>query len=187
MCRHATFALPAEPGSASAARAAMRWCFVDWQLEALVGDMEVAVTELVTNALRHARTPLEVSLSSESRMVEAAVFDGSPVFPTPRPRRVDLDADIAEALAVERELGLVLEDNDPRWDVGAAGPVTGGRGLLLVAALAAEWGVSPLSDGKAVWVRTPVPADWPHGGSCPCPTSAEAIPLASGRRVLHTR
>jgi len=34
---------------------------------------------------------------------------------------------------------------------------TGGRGLLLVDALAAAWGVTPRPDGKRVWFELPVP------------------------------
>ncbi|GAB2473346.1 ATP-binding protein [Jatrophihabitans fulvus] len=31
-----------------------------------------------------------------------------------------------------------------------------GRGLAIVAAVAVEWGVQPLTDGKQVWARVPV-------------------------------
>lgn len=185
MCRHATQPLPAEPHSAAAARAFLRRRFTEWELLALLDDAEVALTELVTNALRHAHTPLEVSLSSENAMIEIAVCDGSPVFPTIRPQRTDLDTDIAEVLDAEETLGTVLPDDDPRFAVGDAGSLTGGRGLLLVQAIAAQWGASPLSDGKAVWIRTPVPDGWPHALDCPCATSPKATQLASGHRVVH--
>ncbi|GLY02751.1 MULTISPECIES: ATP-binding protein [Actinoplanes] len=33
----------------------------------------------------------------------------------------------------------------------------GGRGLLLVAGLAREWGARPILDGKVVWARLPLP------------------------------
>jgi anti-sigma regulatory factor (Ser/Thr protein kinase) len=185
VCRHATRPLPAEPHSAVAARAFLRHCFAEWELTALLDDAEVALTELVTNALRHARTPLEVSISSENAMVEIAVCDGSPVLPTLRPQRTNLDSDITQMLAAEQTLGAILPDDDPRLSVGEAGSLTGGRGLLLVQAIAAQWGASPLSDGKAVWIRTPVPEGWPHAVGCPCATSPKATPLASGHHVVH--
>jgi two-component sensor histidine kinase len=159
--------------------------FGEWELLALLDDAEVALTELVTNALRHAHAPLELSLSSETAMVEIAVCDGSPVFPTLRPQRTDLDSDIAEVLAVEQTLGAVLTDDDPRLAVGNAGSLTSGRGLHLVQAIATEWGASARSDGKAVWIRLPVPDGWPHAVGCPCANSPQAARLPSGHRVVH--
>ena len=185
VCRHATQPLPAEPYSAVIARTFLRRRFAEWELDPLLDDAQLVLTELVTNALRYAHTPLEVSLSSENAMVEIAVCDGSPVFPTLRPQREYLDSDIAEVLAVEQTLGAVLPDDDPRLAIGGAGPLMGGRGLLIVQAIAAQWGASPLSDGKAVWIRTPVPDGWPHSLGCPCATSPQATPLASGHRVVH--
>ncbi|MEO6205564.1 MAG: ATP-binding protein, partial [Mycobacteriales bacterium] len=161
MCRHATTSLPPEPRSSSAARTFVRDCLADWELLALLDDAQLAVTELVTNAVLHARTPLLVSISSDNNHLELAVFDCNPVLPRPRPARQDLVSDLDELLATDAELGIAADDRDPRLDIGPAGSIAGGRGLLLVAAVAAEWGVSPLSDGKAVWVRTPTPAGWP--------------------------
>jgi hypothetical protein len=138
----------------------------------LYDDGALALTELVSNAVLHAATPLVVAVSCEHGIVEIAVHDGNPSMPAIRPHRTDVDADIQEALAAEAAAAEPVDERDPRVHVGAAGSLAGGRGLLLVDALAAEWGVSPLSDGKAVWVRTPVPAGWPHGNNCPCATPA---------------
>ncbi len=188
MCRHATTALPAEPRSATAARAFVDERLTAWGLSELRDDALLAVTELVTNAVLHARTPLLVCVSSEHGQVEIAVFDGNISLPQPRPPRLDLASDLDELLTAEAEVlpeGGFLDDRDPRLDIGAAGSVAGGRGLLLVAALAAEWGVSPLSDGKAVWVRTPAPQSWAHGGQCPCAATQDPATLGSGRPVVH--
>ena len=59
--------------------------------------------------------------------------------------------------------------------------------MVMVDALAAQWGVSPLSDGKAVWVRMDAPDPWPHGVGCPCGTADALgrVPLASGGHVVH--
>lgn len=126
-----------------------------------------------------------MSISSDNGQLELAVFDGNPTLPRPRPVRKDLVSDLDELLAAEAELGIPADDHDPRWDIGPAGSVAGGRGLLLVSAIAAEWGVSPLSDGKAVWVRTPTPAGWPHSVGCPCSDVTNSPIVASGRSVVH--
>ncbi len=154
-------------------------------LLALLDDAQLAVTELVTNAVLHARTPLLVSISSDNSYLELAVFDGNPTLPRPRSAREDLVRDLDELIAAEAELGDAQDERDPRLDIGPAGSVAGGRGLLLVAALAAEWGVSPLSDGKAVWVRTPTPEGWRHADGCPCSSATKVPMLASGRPVVH--
>lgn len=160
MCRHATQTLPPEPGSAPVARTFLRECAVEWDLLPLLADAQLAISELVTNAVIHARTPLVTSVSCADGVFELAVFDGNPTLPTLRPAGADRHADVVDTAA-------------------------SGRGLLLIAALAAEWGVSPGSDGKAVWARTPTPPGWAHAVGCPCSTAERAVPLASGRRVVH--
>jgi hypothetical protein len=126
-------------------------------------------------------------------MVEIAVHDGNPSMPVIRPHRTDVEGDIRRVLAAEALVAQALvaeaaaepvNERDPRINVGDAGSLAGGRGLLLVDSLSAQWGVSPLSDGKAVWVRTPVPAGWPHG-SCTCADEEQRTVLASGRPVVH--
>jgi anti-sigma regulatory factor (Ser/Thr protein kinase) len=139
------------------AREFLRICFTDWDLTELYDDAALALTELVANAVMHAATPLVVAVSCEGGMVEIAVHDGNPSMPAIPPPRADDEGDIRQA----------------------------GRGLLLVDALSAQWGVSPLSDGKAVWVRTPVPRGWPHGADCPCAEHEEPNVLGSGRHVVH--
>lgn len=188
MCRHATTTLPPEPRSAAAARRFVGDRLQEWSLDELRDDALLAVTELVTNAVLHARTPLLVCVSTENGHVELAVFDGNQALPQPRPPRDDLAQDLAAVLRAEAAVDEpALDERDPRLDVGPAGSVAGGRGLLLVAALAAEWGVSPLSDGKAVWVRTPAPEGWTAGGPCPCTSGENAATLGSGRPVVDTR
>ncbi len=183
MCRHASRELPPEPQSASVARAFLRTCFTDWELMELYDDAALALTELVANAVIHAATSLVVAISCEGAMVEIAVYDGNPSMPAIRPHRTDVDADIQHALAAEAAAAEPVDERDPRVHVGAAGSIVAGRGLLLVDAVVAEWGVSPLSDGKAVWVRTPVPEGWQ--GDCSCDDEEHPTVLASGRPVVH--
>jgi serine phosphatase RsbU (regulator of sigma subunit)/anti-sigma regulatory factor (Ser/Thr protein kinase) len=169
MCRHATRVLPPEPESAGVARRFLTDLCDQWGLSSLVDDAQLALTELVSNAVLHAATPVTVSISCGEDMLEISVFDGSPVMPVLR--RVD---------------ELPGDDDGTRPHVQDAGESARGRGLLLVDALVAEWGISPQSDGKAVWARTPLPAGWEQPGGCPCrnPAGRESWPLASGAEVV---
>ncbi|MGW7431630.1 ATP-binding protein [Streptomyces sp. NPDC054861] len=107
-----------------------------WVLPSLAGDLELVVTELVTNAVRHAlgcpgsapqesEYPVWLGLSLHSRHLVAAVTDPSPVPPRPRP--------------VE--------------DLG-----TGGRGMHLIEALSDSWSWEPAAPrGKTVWAALTLP------------------------------
>ncbi|MEY9996688.1 anti-sigma regulatory factor (Ser/Thr protein kinase) [Streptomyces sp. V4I8] len=55
---------------------------------------------------------------------------------------------------VNQRLRVAVADSSPRTPVKPAGiswEATGGRGILLVEAMAAEWGTVPVSGGKQVW------------------------------------
>lgn len=185
MCRHDRHPLPVVARSAREGRIFLRRCFTDWDLLAVVEDAELVLSELITNAVRHAGPPVIATVSCADLVIEIAVSDGSPALPSVRGHRSDLDGDLSRVLATEAEFGEVLHERDPRLHIGAAGTVSGGRGLLPVDALAQEWGVSLLTAGKSVWMRSPAPADWPCGIGCPCSTSSQAITLASGRSAVH--
>jgi anti-sigma regulatory factor (Ser/Thr protein kinase) len=184
VCRHTTQTLPSEPRTAGAARDLVRERFAQWDLVPLVDDVLLVVSELVTNAVLHARPPVTLSLACESGTVELAVADGDPRPPTARPRRADLAADLDQLREVEAD-GAVLEDRDARLHVGPAGAVAGGRGLLLVAALCDDWGVTRTAGGKAVWGRCSAPADWWDAAGCACAQGQRGVQLASGRWVVH--
>jgi histidine kinase-like protein len=160
VCGQASRELPHEPRSAGAAREFLRACFTDWDLMEIYDDAALALTELVANAVMHAAAPLVVAISCEDGIVEIAVHDGNPSMPAIRPHRTDVEGDIQRALTAEAAATEPVDERDPRVHIGPSGSLAGGRGLLLVDALAAQWGVSPRSDGKAVWVRTPVPQGW---------------------------
>lgn len=94
-----------------------------WGLTALNDTVALAISELVTNAVRHCHgntIGLRVVSSAEELRIE--VSDGNP---TP---------------AQQREAGTEAEN---------------GRGLMLVAALAKEWGVS--RDGTMTWCSLALP------------------------------
>jgi hypothetical protein len=145
--------LAPEPPAARAARSLLRTSLVAWGLLALQDDAVVIVSELVTNGVLHARTALVLGICSDDDWLEVSVADDSPWPVQQRAQRQDLAADLVMLLQAEQRLGQRLDDRDVRLDVGPAGSLAGGRGLLLVEALADEWGVTPRGDGKVVWAR----------------------------------
>src|SRR6266487_2801641 len=82
-------------------------------------------SELVTNAVVHAGTPVEVTCKLAGGGVEVVVSDSHPVSLVPEPPE-------HEHVPAER---------------------TSGYGLLLPAALASAWGVTYGQSAKAVWFR----------------------------------
>ncbi|MBK3381029.1 MULTISPECIES: ATP-binding protein [Streptomyces] len=112
--------LPRQPESAATARRLLRTACAVWGLDALAEDGALIVSELVANAVQHARR--------ESIRV---------VIDRPGAARVRVGvADLSRARPVQRE----ADDSEE-----------GGRGLRLVAALAADWGTDERRWGKIVW------------------------------------
>lgn len=70
---------------------------------------------------------------------------------------VKTDLDVAWDVEGDTVIVRVKDDSDvcptPR---DAAADATSGRGLAIVAALSAEWGVQRASRGKLVWAKVPV-------------------------------
>lgn len=122
--RTAEFRLDPVPESAGRARRSARTMLTDWRLGHLVEDVDLVVSELVTNALLHTgagedgANKIRLELDLNARRLTLRVVDSSPL-----PPMQEEAADTAES----------------------------GRGLLLVDALAAEWDWEDLPDGKAVW------------------------------------
>jgi DNA-binding NarL/FixJ family response regulator len=114
-------ALPAHPTSVSRARRFLRSTLHDWNLEQLVEDGQIVVSELVTNAVTHAKSAPELRLSLKGSTLRVEVRDDGTGTPQPQP---------------PSETG------------------EHGRGMHLVAALAAAWGMDvPRDDGKVVWAE----------------------------------
>jgi len=153
-----------------------------WRLDSLLADGQVALSELVTNAICHAGTPMTVTFGVAAGFLEVNVGDGSSLLPRIRAVRADLDADIAALLGGDGERADIA-DRDPRMHVGAAGAVLGGRGLLLIEALVDTWGARPLDQGKVVWFRLPLPPGWHDHEPCTCTASTPTLELGSGQRV----
>ncbi|GGY12828.1 ATP-binding protein [Streptomyces djakartensis] len=111
-----------------------------WDLTALSDTAILAVSELVTNAVRHCRgeaIAVRVVILAEELRIE--VTDGNPA--PARRRKVGLDAE-------------------------------SGRGLLLVATLAKEWGVSP--DGTMTWCSLAIPSPDARCAETQLATSADS-------------
>jgi anti-sigma regulatory factor (Ser/Thr protein kinase) len=128
----ATAAYQPEPTAAAAARRFVRDTLQTWFLSGaavaghgLVDDAVLLTSELVTNAVVHAGTPVEVTCKLTGGGVEVVVSDGHPARLVPEPPE-------SEHIPAER---------------------TSGRGLLLPAALASAWGVTYGRSAKAVWFR----------------------------------
>ncbi|MGH9165331.1 MAG: ATP-binding protein [Acidimicrobiales bacterium] len=115
----ATTRLEGAPTSAREARRFVNEVLHRARLDGIDDVVVLLANELVTNAILHARSDIELAVELVSGGVRVEVCDTSP-RPL-HPRRV------AEPLSMS------------------------GRGLELVAALAASWGVDPLPEGKRVW------------------------------------
>ena len=89
----------------------------------IVGEAEIVISELVANAIRHAKPladgTIRVHWKVKAGVVEVEVSDGGgPSTPRPAPRSV--------------------------W-------ASSGRGLRIVRSLAHEWGVTEERNGRTVW------------------------------------
>ncbi|MFC7220202.1 ATP-binding protein [Streptomyces polyrhachis] len=132
----ATCQLAADPRSIAVARSVVRSHLCDWGLDKLSDDVCAAVSELVTNALRHGTPPQE-----------------------PRARRAAQGAQGVNPLTLglmRRGSAVVCAVFDPGLGVprlSAPDPLAeSGRGLHIVASLSDLWGWSrPTPAGKAVW------------------------------------
>ncbi|MET9772899.1 ATP-binding protein [Streptomyces sp. NPDC006367] len=119
---------PGEAGAVHDARSLVRGQLRGWDLDS-VGDItELLVSELVTNALRHATGPVGVRLVRHPDGLRGVLLV-EVSDPLPEPPR-------ARAPRLEDE---------------------GGRGLQLVASSARRWGTRPGGTGKAVWFELAVP------------------------------
>ena len=132
----ASAAYQPEPSAAAAARRFVRQTLQSWDIAArtwdpdrLVDDAVLLTSELVTNAVVHAGTPLDVTCRLTSGELEVAVRDRHPARTLP---------DIPQTASTSAERG---------------------RGLLLPSALASSWGVTYARIAKAVWFRMSLARD----------------------------
>jgi len=109
---------PAAPGTA---RELVGGACRSWGVAHLSDPATVVISELVSNAVEHAGTDLEVTVALRGRYLHLSVHDGSARPPVP----------------AEPAGGPLI-------------PVRG-RGLHLVAGYATAWGSTPVAGGKTVW------------------------------------
>ncbi|MEV7414866.1 ATP-binding protein [Streptomyces sp. NPDC089919] len=122
-----------EPRSVPRARAELRSTLTTWQLSALEDAATLLLSELVTNAVRHAVAPgdrhLETRFTRLPAGIRIEVHDACPAHPQAQP--------------------LVPE---PTQDAG--------RGLFIVSSLADRWAVATREGvGKRVWAELSLPAE----------------------------
>ena len=113
----ATVRMPATPLAAARARSFLRSCLRRWRVgqrcdtvNAVDADSAVLVVdELVTNAVLHARTVLDVVVQLRPHALLVAVADSSPEAPDPRAATTDAENGRGLALvgAVARSWGVL--------------------------------------------------------------------------------
>ena len=134
---------PANLASASAARRFVRDALRGWGAGEAVDDAVLLTSELVTNAVVHAGTSVEVICQLAGSAVQVDVVDGAPA----------------------RKLPATDQTIVGDW------VRTNGRGLLLPSELAGIWGVTYGTETKTVWFRLELPtsdsaaASGPSGAS----------------------
>ena len=116
--------LPPSPVSPSVARNLVGGACQVWNLGTLLYPGRAVLSELVANAVEHARTEMEVSISRRGTALHLAVRDRDPTLPRMiEPRPVDPDLPLNER----------------------------GHGLRVVHADSVAWGAIPTAGGKMVW------------------------------------
>ena len=127
-------------------------------LDSAVPDARLVVSELATNAIRHAGTRFTLTLFIQDGSVLLTVTDPSSTWPA-------LAADVSAADGMGVADGVVVVDGvvDGVALVDGVGLAEGGRGLGIIAALSSSWGVTPEPHGgKSVWAVITTP-DHPDG------------------------
>ncbi len=121
---------PPTPETAAAAREFVYDTLLTWGVPAPFDDIILLVSELVTNAVIHADSALEVTVRRSEGFTEVMVTDSAPERAVPR-------------------AGPLRVDTSPSTD----NERSGGLGLALASAIASSWGVSYGRTDKAVWFR----------------------------------
>jgi sigma-B regulation protein RsbU (phosphoserine phosphatase) len=149
--------LPAVGTSPAAARAVVAALLAEAELESLRDEALLLTSELVTNGVIHAGSPIELELVADGEGLQVTVTD----FAVPPAALM-----VTEITAANRDDG------------------EGGRGLLLVSRLASRWGTSHEPGGRAVWFRIDHPGkpddDTAPSDSGATPTDADHDARPSG-------
>jgi hypothetical protein len=101
--------LPCTPHSPRAARAFVADCCTGWAVPELTGSGALVVSELVSNAVEHARSSCRATIALDGRSLQISVRDYGPPF---RPRAVPV------ALDARRGRGLlVVAGSSAAWGI----------------------------------------------------------------------
>ncbi|MDQ4007507.1 MAG: ATP-binding protein [Actinomycetota bacterium] len=161
--------LVADPVSVPAARRFVSDALSSWQLPELVEDASLCVSELTSNAALHSGSAFFDVVMDEQPGAVCISVDDQGVVPA--------------AAVVERD---GLDDLD-----GLDGLSSTGRGLLIVSAIASDWGVEETGAGKRVWAQLSRPGVEPQRGHAeaqhhhPAPVPAVPPTLPSGWHVVR--
>lgn len=117
--------LAADPASASAARSFVRQTLDLWGIGHLEEAALLLTSELITNALLHARTPMELRLRRVDGLLRVEVCDGAARHPVRR--HYDADASTGRGLALVEALA-------EEWGVDADAP-GGGKSVWFTLSL----------------------------------------------------
>jgi GAF domain-containing protein len=166
--------LPARSASVATARHAVRDLAEQWSLpEGVVLDAEMVVSELVTNAVLHARTDCELSIEPRLPGLRLAVADEDDATPLPPTAFVPV-AD-----------GLLTGADGDKALAGLLAERATGRGMAIVEALSTRWGVEARGAGKVVWAELGTNG-YADGGDMPS-HPAPAAPAGRRRGVRNLR
>ncbi|WP_433370754.1 ATP-binding protein [Actinoplanes sp. CA-142083] len=125
-----TMTLPPEPESPSLARNLVGDACLAWGVPDLLFPGRLVMSELVTNAIEHARTSIGVVVSLRGGGIHLSVSDGAAAPP----------------VLIKQARPLRGRPLDER-----------GQGMRLVAATTAAWGWLPTRTGKVVWATVQEP------------------------------
>ena len=105
---HYSCQLPATARSVTEARRFVLDALTNWHLESFADTAALLTSEVVTNAVLHARTPVEIVIRRQKKGISVEVSDGS--RRTPRQRTTEADATNGRGLALLAQLATT-------WDV----------------------------------------------------------------------
>lgn len=151
------------PHAPAHARKFVRQVLGEWRLSHLAEDAVLLTSELVTNAVVHAGTGVELTCRLD--------VDASPA-------RLEIEVDDHHPSRTISGVAAPAEDDDGQ-------PATSGRGLALAQMLADAWGVTYTRTAKRVWVRLEIGEGCEQQEILPGPTGLVAAPVVAPLETLH--
>lgn len=92
--------LPCEPISVTRGRHFVRDALLGWEMPRLVDDAQLGASELIANAVRHARTDLVLTVEITDGAVTISIRDGKPELRRPVPASSDSLAEHGRGLHI---------------------------------------------------------------------------------------